>query len=397
MSREKLPNSPELPQVGGYAAFVPRFYTLWRMLSNKVNELSDSITNIGGGTPADPDTSVQFNDGGVFGGSANLTWTNSTSTLLADGTVQLDASSYLRGKFDASGTQSLIQNAESSFDGTYISVIPRVVGTVPGNKVWITAWSRPTTTDAAYHQMAIRNDFAMHIFGRGSSGSTDIPTALATGYSPDGTNTQFFTVQYNTGNLLLTDFVGNTIPSNPGVRLKVEGAATVDGNLTVSGTGRKFVADTVNATLGARFIVQDSGTNNSTVLSTAPNGSGNASYHACYNASDLTNASGCYVAIESNIARLVSTRNGSGTTYDLSLQVGDTPTEALRVDTSLNVRVGRPSLATNAANGFVYVPICAGTPTGTPTTITGYAPIVVDTTNHKLYFYSGGAWRDAGP
>lgn len=55
------------------------------------------------------------------------------------------------------------------------------------------------------------------------------------------------------------------------------------------------------------------------------------------------------------------------------------------------------ALATNATNGFVYVPTCAGTPTGTPTTYTGTAPIVVDTTNNKLYFYSGGAWRDAGP
>ena len=30
-------------------------------------------------------------------------------------------------------------------------------------------------------------------------------------------------------------------------------------------------------------------------------------------------------------------------------------------------------------------------------TKTGYAPIVINTTNNKLYFYSGGAWRDAGP
>jgi len=55
------------------------------------------------------------------------------------------------------------------------------------------------------------------------------------------------------------------------------------------------------------------------------------------------------------------------------------------------------ALATNATNGFLYVPTCAGTPTGTPTAITGLAPIVVNTTNNKLYFYSGGAWRDAGP
>jgi len=55
------------------------------------------------------------------------------------------------------------------------------------------------------------------------------------------------------------------------------------------------------------------------------------------------------------------------------------------------------ALATTATNGFLYVPTCAGTPTGTPTAITGMAPIVVNTTNNKLYFYSGGAWRDAGP
>jgi hypothetical protein len=55
------------------------------------------------------------------------------------------------------------------------------------------------------------------------------------------------------------------------------------------------------------------------------------------------------------------------------------------------------ALATNATDGFLYVPTCAGTPTGTPTGRGATAAVVVDTTNHKLYFYSGGSWRDAGP
>lgn len=55
------------------------------------------------------------------------------------------------------------------------------------------------------------------------------------------------------------------------------------------------------------------------------------------------------------------------------------------------------ALATNATDGFLYVPTCAGTPTGTPTTYTAKSAIVVDSTNNKLYFYSGGAWQDAGP
>lgn len=75
-----------------------------------------------------------------------------------------------------------------------------------------------------------------------------------------------------------------------------------------------------------------------------------------------------------------------------------TPTERARITSTGNVVAGGSiALATNATDGFLYVPTCAGTPTGTPTAITGMAPIVVNTTNNKLYFYSGGAWRDAGP
>jgi hypothetical protein len=67
------------------------------------------------------------------------------------------------------------------------------------------------------------------------------------------------------------------------------------------------------------------------------------------------------------------------------------------VDGAGNWTLGGGTLATNATNGFLYVPTCAGTPTGTPTAITGLVPIVVDTTNNRWYFYSGGAWRNAGP
>jgi len=58
---------------------------------------------------------------------------------------------------------------------------------------------------------------------------------------------------------------------------------------------------------------------------------------------------------------------------------------------------GNAAIATTATGGFVYIPSCAGTPTGVPTGFSGRIPLVVDSTNNKLYFYSGGAWRDAGP
>jgi len=57
-----------------------------------------------------------------------------------------------------------------------------------------------------------------------------------------------------------------------------------------------------------------------------------------------------------------------------------------------NVVVSEAAIATTATKGFLYIPTCAGTPTGTPATFTGRSPIVVDSTNNKLYFYSGGSW-----
>lgn len=87
----------------------------------------------------------------------------------------------------------------------------------------------------------------------------------------------------------------------------------------------------------------------------------------------------------------------SGKKLSLVTNGGSGETERAFVPGAGGMVVGIAALATNATDGFLYVPTCAGTPTGTPTTQTGTAPIVVDTTNNKLYFYSGGAWRDAGP
>jgi hypothetical protein len=86
------------------------------------------------------------------------------------------------------------------------------------------------------------------------------------------------------------------------------------------------------------------------------------------------------------------------TVWEALTEVSGVETRRLGITQAGNITAGASAaLATNATDGFLYVPTCAGTPTGTPTAITGMAPIVVNTTNNKLYFYSGGSWRDAGP
>lgn len=71
---------------------------------------------------------------------------------------------------------------------------------------------------------------------------------------------------------------------------------------------------------------------------------------------------------------------------------GGTLVQAFRIDSSSNVVLGTAALATTATSGFLYIPTCAGAPTGVPTANTGRVPIIFDTTNNKLCIYNG-AWK----
>lgn len=72
--------------------------------------------------------------------------------------------------------------------------------------------------------------------------------------------------------------------------------------------------------------------------------------------------------------------------------------ERVRITSAGNTLIGYGGAATTATDGFLHVPACNGAPTGVPTIENaGNVPLVVDSANNKLYFYSGGAWRDAGP
>lgn len=83
---------------------------------------------------------------------------------------------------------------------------------------------------------------------------------------------------------------------------------------------------------------------------------------------------------------------------DLLLRTGNgaAPSTKLGVTAAGNVVIGDPitpaALATSATNGFLYIPTCAGAPSGTPTAYTGHVAMVYDSTNNKLYVYNG-AWK----
>lgn len=52
-------------------------------------------------------------------------------------------------------------------------------------------------------------------------------------------------------------------------------------------------------------------------------------------------------------------------------------------------------LATNATAGFFFLPTVGGTPTGTPSSYTGNAACLVDTTGSKFWVRIGASWKSA--
>jgi len=60
--------------------------------------------------------------------------------------------------------------------------------------------------------------------------------------------------------------------------------------------------------------------------------------------------------------------------------------------TTLN-KIGSPSPATTATTGFGYIPVTTGTPSAVPTAITGYVPMVADSSGNKLWIYINGTWK----
>jgi hypothetical protein len=75
---------------------------------------------------------------------------------------------------------------------------------------------------------------------------------------------------------------------------------------------------------------------------------------------------------------------------------GDFSAATLTINGRLTATTGiiaqSAALLTTATTGFLYIPTCAGAPTGVPAAQTGTCALVYDTTNDRLMVYNG-AWR----
>jgi hypothetical protein len=275
-----------------------------------------------------------------------------------------------------------------------------------GTHIWYiapsgTAGNAITGANAFVQVMTVSSDGTFRVKGAGTAGSTD--AFQVSGSAPASAMTLDAS-----GNLLV-----GTTSQYGSQKLSVNGGIAIDGRSAVTpGLSEKSDDDTgvfwptannLGFSTGGTERARITGGGNLLVGTTTDPGGGNNRLAVDHTGSDygltLNTATSAGLNVlqfrNSNSnggARLLNNTGGPLTFYR------NPTTEAARITSSGNVVAGGSvALATTATDGFLYVPTCAGTPTGTPTSITGMAPIVVNTTNNKLYFYSGGAWRDAGP
>lgn len=92
--------------------------------------------------------------------------------------------------------------------------------------------------------------------------------------------------------------------------------------------------------------------------------------------------------------QLLGSASGENGSFQINHNDGN---PVIKSDTAGNVSVGFSAPATTATNGFLNIPRMTGTPTGVPSLLTGFSPVVHDDTNNKICVYSttGSAWKCA--
>lgn len=169
------------------------------------------------------------------------------------------------------------------------------------------------------------------------------------------------------------------------------------GNMRFGGAAQRIFGDFSSATQSSRTMFQDKTPNSSTVIGIIPNGTSTTAGLRLYNNSSADSAlATCNVTATSSAAILESAILAGGTLLPLELRIAGA--YAMQVKTSKDVLLGPSGAATTMTAGFPFIPAAAGAPSGTPTTVTGYVPLYVDTANRQLCYYdaAAAAWRKSG-
>lgn len=218
-----------------------------------------------------------------------------------------------------------------------------------------------------------------------------------TGMLTDGTYTSIGTT-VNTSNMLTvaaaSGKVGASITGvasqNALVVAGATGAATVPPVTITNDTGT-MVWMTNSLTPGAQ-----SGSAINFMLSSAPTASGNRLGALNFSRNNSgTVETGAAMGVFAAEDWSGGSARGSYMNFFTVTAGGTTNTERMRITATgtINMRMAGSAVSTSGTDGFLGIPNCAGTPTGTPSatsTVTGCTNIIFDTTHNTLLGYNSG-------
>jgi hypothetical protein len=339
-------------------------------------------------------------DASITVAGVNLAQTfSATQTFAGIDATSIGATTRGTGLFTTIGANGQITSTVSTGTAPFVVASTTVVANLNASQLLGNTWSAPGA------------------IGGGTPGSAAHTTISASGQitSTVSTGTAPFVVASTTvvGNLNVSQLLGSTwaAPGTIGSGTPSTGAftslttsVTGAGSLVVAGSATIGVGNGGSLTLGgslnldrggvATLMVGKNGTNPNCTILAGPSG-------PSYFASNVLITGGVDVY---GVATFPSCRfgNGNGTTtrcFEVEVAAAGTAGSAITWISALtctntgSVSVGPiGALATNATDGFLYMPTCAGTPSGTPTAISGKVAHIYDTTNNKLYVYNG-AWK----
>jgi hypothetical protein len=370
-------------------------------------------------SPGGSNTQIQFNDSSAFGGDADLAWNKTTNTLAlaaAAGGIIIGGSSLP----SFSGPLQRLQiNCDLTVSGADTAMIINNYGNTAASGFGAAlAFRRSRASTPTGNSATLSGDGLGEIQWYGDDGSA--MGHLCAGIAGRATGNggpvgvmpaaiAFYTGIATARTHMLIDQIGLvTIMQDPAEpkAVFVGGTDTNYAALQVLDQGGNYNGISVHRyhidvdptySAGASLIFSRTNNNNPALETILTNGQEIAEIRFCGSDGLIgRDVAGIRVYVDgAPSANDMPGRIDVLTTPDGSI----TPVRRLRINNKGNVIIGDSTnaLATTATDGFLYVPTCAGTPTGVPTTVAGVAPIVINTTNNKLYFYSGGAWRDAGP
>ena len=346
------------------------------------------------------DNSTQLSSLVFYGGISSSGLTIGTTTITSGTNTRiLYNNSGVVGEYTLTGSGTVVAMATSPTFVTDITTPLIIGGTGVGSRITYKGTTGNGTLSSPAHTFVSGNNGSitgLEILHSGlvnvttlyASSNIDVPVIYG-GLSSGGTLTLSSTEHATKGNIYLGSSTGlnfdqvNTrlgLGINPSARFHLRSTFGANGGLLLDLAANSASADTSYTSFD--FKVPTTGLLGQ-FFATASN----------YSATGVNLAANSLGLLSySTNGQLALGAGGSGGYTTITCGGYASTNEGFRVDANLNVSIGNAAIATNATNGFLYVTACAGTPTGVPTAKTGRIPIVADSTNNKLYIYSGGAW-----